>query len=90
MLSDSPLRKRAGLKVWELDGEAVIYDADAGMGHVLNPTALQIWSLCDGRNTRHEIASALSTQHPSESLTIDHDVGAAVSQLNEIGLVEAL
>ena len=44
--------------VTELDDERLLYDADAGVIHLLNPTASLIWSLCDGRHGVAEMSAA--------------------------------
>ncbi len=81
------LKKRDDIKVWEVEGEAVVYDPSSGMGHVLNPTALRIWSLCDGRSEQ-DIESALGHDFPEKKDAIRHDVAAAIRQFLELGLVE--
>jgi len=82
------LRKRVGVKSWEIEGEAVLYDPDSGMGHVLNSTALRIWALCDSRNTTADIERALVADYPEQQTTIRHDVDMAVRQLANLGLIE--
>jgi hypothetical protein len=45
--------------VTELDDERLLYDADAGVIHLLNPAAGVIWSLCDGRHDVAEMGAVL-------------------------------
>lgn len=47
------------LAVTELDDERLLYDADAGVIHLLNAPASLIWSLCDGRHGVAEMSAAL-------------------------------
>ncbi|HEV3309103.1 MAG TPA: PqqD family peptide modification chaperone [Chloroflexota bacterium] len=84
------LQKREGLKTWEVEGEAVVYDPSTGMGHILNPTALRIWMLCDGKNTRVDIEKTLTGEYPDRSEVIPNDVGVAVKTLTELGLAESV
>ena len=88
-MSPVPVKKRADLSSWEVEGEAVIYDPSSGMGYILNPTALRIWSLCDGRNTNADIANALAGDFPGQKDRIFEDVDEAVRQLAQLGLAEA-
>ena len=83
------LRKREDIKTWEVEGEAVLYDPNSGMGHILNPTALRIWALCDGQNTTGDIAQTLAGEFPNHQDEIRRDVEAVVTQLSELGLAEA-
>ncbi|HZT97544.1 MAG TPA: PqqD family protein [Chloroflexota bacterium] len=83
------LKKRADIRVWEVEGEAIMYDPASGMGHVLNPTALRIWSMCDGRPER-EIQAALGRDFPESKETIHRDVTGAIKQFKELGLLECM
>ena len=83
------MKRRTNVKTWELDGEVVVYDANSGMGHVLNATALRIWSLCDGNRSSQDIEKDLAGLYPDQKDAIHRDVEDAVHQLTEIGLVEA-
>ena len=80
-------KRRDDVKTWELDGEAVVYDNKSGMGHVLNPTALRIWSLCDGKRSTEEIEKLMVDSYPRSQQSIARDVRQTVQQLSEIGLV---
>jgi len=81
-------KKRADLNVWEVEGEGIVYDPNSGMGHVLNPTALRIWSLCDGRHTPKAIEKALVHEFPDKGDIIPGDVGMALAQFGDLGLLE--
>lgn len=83
------LKRCEDLKTWELDGEAVVYDGKSGMGHVLNPTALQIWSLCDGNRSTSDIECLLMGNYPEQRGSIPQDVREAVRRLTDIGLIQA-
>ncbi len=54
-----PLR-RPGLRIHELDGEALIFDPVSADTHHLNQTALLIWQQCDGRKDALRIAQGLA------------------------------
>lgn len=54
-----PLRRRSGLVITELGDEVLVYDLESHRAHCLNPTAAQVFRLCDGAATVKEIAEAL-------------------------------
>jgi hypothetical protein len=72
-----------------MDGEGIMYDPVSGMGHVLNPTALHIWALCDGSRTAADIERALVDQFPDKDAEIARDVPEAIVHLHELGLLES-
>lgn len=75
--------------MWDLDGEGVVYDPTSGMGHVLNSTALQIWTLCDGAHSASDIEQSLADRYPEKRDLIRHDVQEAIQNLTNLGLLEA-
>lgn len=58
-----------------------VYNPDTGALHMLNPSALAIWELCDGATTGREMAEAVA-----ELTTLDFDAAAAdvVAALEEL------
>ncbi len=56
----SGLLRRPGLRIHELDGEALIYDPVSADTHHLNQTALLIWRQCDGRKDTLGISQGLA------------------------------
>ena len=52
-------RPRPDIVVESLDEELLLFDAEAGMGYVLNPTAARIWRLLDGTRSVRDIAEQL-------------------------------
>ena len=83
------LTRRNDIKLWEIEGEGVMYDPSSGMGHVLNPTALRIWTLCDGDHTPVDIEKQLAEDFPSAEVAIHEDVSQTIQQFVDLGLVEA-
>ena len=68
-----PLR-RDDLDFHELDGEAVLYDAQSGAVHRFNAVTVWIWDACDGHRTTAEIARMLSEEY---SVATDHALAHA-------------
>ena len=61
----SPLRpsRRTDLRLHELDGEALIYDAASADTHRLNGTGYFIWRECDGGNSPEQIARRVNESY---------------------------
>ncbi len=64
-----------------------VYNPDTGGLHVLNPSALAIWELCDGETTGAEMVEAVVELARLEPATAEADVSAALDQLFHLGLV---
>ncbi len=83
------LPRRVG-QVWvrREDDEAAIYDPMSGSLHRLNPSALAIWELCDGRTSIAEMGTALAevTNMPEQQATAD--IARTVNELQDLGLLE--
>ncbi|MBN2560444.1 MAG: PqqD family protein [Phycisphaerae bacterium] len=56
---DAPAR-RAGVRLYRVDDEAVLYDPAHDGVHYLNATALFIWERCDGRRAVEDIVEDLT------------------------------
>lgn len=82
-------KRREDVRIWQMDGEGIMYDPVSGMGHVLNPTALHIWALCDGSRTPADIERALVVQFPDQDAQIARDVPDAIVHFDELGLLES-
>ena len=88
-LPEAGLPKRVG-EVWvrrESD-EAAIFDPATGALHRLNPSALAIWELCDGKTTIDEMAEAVAELASLPIRSALEDVGDTVAQLEVLSLVE--
>lgn len=53
-------RRGDQLLLRQLPDELVIYDKTSDRAHCLNQPASELWSLCDGRSTKAELAEALA------------------------------
>jgi len=70
MNTTRPVRK-PGITVKDIGGETLLYGAEEGAIHILNPTAQVIWELCDGQHTVDDMEQAISA---SFSVADEHDV----------------
>lgn len=53
-----PIRE-PDILIQDLGTETLLYNAELGTIHILNPTAKRIWELCDGKHTPVAIAQAI-------------------------------
>lgn len=87
--SDMPAR-REDLTVQELDGEALIFDADSSDTHRLNTTASFIWRLCDGVHEVESIAAEMAgTYDVSREEAVQH-VRRMLGEFREHGLLRVV
>jgi hypothetical protein len=59
--SEPAPHRREDLMRYSADRETFLYDRQADVIHVLNPTALAVWELCDGAHSPAQIAGYLAT-----------------------------
>lgn len=65
-----------------------IFNPETGLLHLLNPSALAIWDLCDGRTTAGEMADAISEITGLDQETTVGDVENALESLQEARLID--
>lgn len=80
-------RRRDEVRIRRAGSETTAYDPSSSAIHLLNPSALAIWELCDGETTPYEIAEAVSevTGRPIDE--VEAEVEQAVTALEELGLI---
>jgi len=76
MDTNRPL-KRGNVICQDMGTETLLYDAEAEAIHLLNPTALLIWNLCDGHHSLRDMKEKLRAAF---SLAAEHDVLADIQQ----------
>ena len=67
--------------------DTLLYDPRTDSVHALNPTARQIWDLCDGQHTPPDMAARLRTHFATGS---EHDVAADVQNALALFVREGL
>lgn len=67
--------------------DTLLYDPRTDSVHDLNPTARQIWDLCDGQHTLQEMATHLRARFAAGS---EQDVGADVRDTLAVFMREGL
>jgi hypothetical protein len=81
-------RKRGQAWVQRDGNETAVFNPDTGMLHMLNPSALAIWEMCDGETTPTEMAEAIDAVTGLGSDATTADVDTALVNLRDAGLLE--
>jgi hypothetical protein len=85
---DRPTRKPSVISK-KLGQETVLYDQETRAIHVLNPTGILVWELCDGRHGPEEIEQALRAEFQAEEKAgILEDVRCIIERFHAEGLLE--
>jgi hypothetical protein len=73
----------------KLGDETVLYDQAGRAIHVLNPTAVIVWDMCDGRHTAQDMARSLrSGFQTGQDTDILEDVKGIVKRFRAEGLLQ--
>jgi PqqD family protein of HPr-rel-A system len=85
-LTGYPTRKS---DVWlrQSESENAIYDPATDEVHLLNATAVAIWTLCDGSTTPAEMIQAVCDLSGLPEDVAQEDVGRILGQFEEAGIV---
>ena len=85
---DKPVRKPSVISR-KLGGETVLYDQETRAIHVLNPTAILVWDLCDGKHGLEEIERTLRAEFRAEEKAgVRDDVVRIIERFRAEGLLE--
>jgi len=88
MPENKPLRKRSVL-CKRMGQETVLYDKQTEAIHVLNPTAILVWDLCDGEHSLENMEKAIRNEFSvSEERTISQDIQGVIDRFFKEGLLE--
>ena len=79
---------RTDLVCVELDGELVVYDERSRTLHHLNPTAMQVWTRCDGRQTAPDIARSIARAYSLDADDVLRDVTRLLAELRAAALFD--
>ncbi len=69
--------------------DTAVFVPETGTLHVLNPSALAIWELCDGATTGQEMAEAVAELTDLNIEAASADVTTALDELCQRGLIDA-
>lgn len=81
-------RPRPGLATVEIEGEAVVYDAELETTHLLSPTGALVWGLLDGETSLAELSGELAEAFGAAPEEVLSDVITLAEDLHRRGLLE--
>lgn len=88
MTENKPLRKKSIL-CKRMEQETVLYAKETEAIHVLNPTALLVWDLCDGEHSVEDMEKAIRNEFSvGEEGTISQDIQGVIDRFFKEGLLE--
>ena len=75
--------------VWmrQSDTENVVYDPETETVHMLNPTAMAIWVLCDGHTDPDEMVDAICQLSGLPREVVEEDVRRILLQFEEADIL---
>lgn len=79
--------RAADVRVYPMGNEALVYVAAAAAAYALNPSALAIFELCDGRRTVGDIGRECAETLGCDADALLPDVARGVRELRQAGLV---
>ncbi len=79
--------RRASVREYELDGEAVLYDLQTQGLHLLNQTAWSVWQRFDGQSTANALTEELVRTFRVDSPTAHDHVEQLVARFTQAGLL---
>lgn len=88
MPENKPLRKRSVL-CKRMGQETVLYNKESEAIHVLNPTALLVWDLCDGEHSVEDMEKAIRNEFSvGDEEKVSEQIQGVIARLSEEGLLE--
>jgi hypothetical protein len=85
---ERPVR-RSSVVSKKLGDETVLYDRETRAIHVLNPTAILVWELCDGKHSPEDMEESLRAEFQAdEKAGVLEDVRLIIDRFRTEGLLE--
>jgi hypothetical protein len=85
---ERPVRRSSVISK-KLGDETVLYDQETRAIHVLNPTAILVWELCDGSHSPEDMEESLRAEFQAEGKAgVLEDVKSTIARFQAEGLLE--
>ena len=81
-------RRKVNLEIRTVGSEVLVHDTELGKVHVLNYTAGETLSLCDGSHSISDLARVLAKSFGVDATTIESDVADVVRSFSDLQLLE--
>ena len=82
-------RHACHLMEYQVEDELTLYDHEAQVVHILNPTAAAVWRLADGTLKAADIVSELAEIYGLKADVVEEDVQEIMEQFREAGLLQS-
>jgi PqqD family protein of HPr-rel-A system len=82
-----PVRKE-GVWLRQVGQENAVVDPGTGSVHLLNPTAVAIWQLCDGETEPQEMVGAICQISGLPWEVVAEDISRILGEFQEAGIVD--
>ena len=86
-VSEVVWRQSESVREMALDDDLSLFDTVTGTALALNGTARDVWALADGTTTVDEVIATLAQAYRVDPSQIAPDVGAALQQLRDAGVI---
>ena len=80
---------RPEMAAYDIDADHVLYDPTKDTVHMLNPTAMVIWRLCDGNRTVPELVEDVAILFEVPPQDVGQDVTGALEEFHSSHLLRA-
>ena len=80
---------RPEMAAYDIDADHVLYDPTKDTVHMLNPTAMVIWRLCDGNRTVPDLVEDLAILFEVPAKDVGQDVAGALEEFQSSHLLLA-
>ena len=80
-------RRREDVLELDMGDGLVLYNGDASLVHHLNPSAIIVWQLCDGRSSVSALARDIAAEYELDEAEILEQVGGLIAEFEALDLV---
>ncbi|MFP2913683.1 PqqD family protein [Pyxidicoccus sp. 3LFB2] len=81
---------REGVSGQRFGADYIVLDAEGRTLRGLNPTAIRIWELCDGKRTARVVAEQVAIEYKMEPSQVLADTLRFLTDLARLGLIDEL
>jgi len=81
---------REGVSGQRFGSDYIVLDAEGRTLRGLNPTAVRIWELCDGKRTARTVAEQVALEYSMDPTQVLADTLRFLAELARLGLIDEL
>lgn len=88
--ADHVPRPREGVSGQRFGSDYIVLDAEGHTLRGLNPTAIRVWELCDGKRTARAVAEQVAGEFKADARQVLTDTLRFLTELARLGLIDEL